>query len=506
MFGPVKPRFVLVVGDEGALLACVAGRRVVDVHFAAAGDRTAEEAVCGVLGHAGGAPVTVLLDTQEQVYRQEMLPALGPLDRRKLMARRLKREMAGLVVGGVMLLRPSPLGRPDGYLLAGAVGGPAIDGWLARLDGLPNPLSGIGLLPLEAAGMTGRLRPPTPVTGGCLWTVLIVRNRVSGLRQIVVRDGTFVLTRLTAATDSAPLDGEVLATAFEETRGYLARSGLERGDNVAVVILAGPDDSRGLKTMPLAADSITVMTPEKAAGRLGLTLPDGDGEVADMLHAAYAAQHSMELPLSRPEEGQLSAARRLLQPRTVNRIAATGLVASLGWAAVSFANLDAERKTVETLQDRNVAAQSALSEARSGADDLPESPERMVALIDAWRTADPNLDAIEALWDMLAEALAGDGHARRVSWESDETGGGMLEFLVRLSAPEGDERSAGETAEHIAARLKLAFPDHLVSMVHGASVLPDSGTLKGEVGSDVAPPPRVEPVFEFRIAGPGDSS
>lgn len=500
-----RQRFVLVVGDEGALLLRVAGGSVADSQFAPAGDDAAAKAICDRLATRRRAPVTLLLDTQEQLYRQESLPDLGSLDRRRLIARRFAREMAGLSVGGMMPRRESRLGRAKGLLIAGAAAGPAVDVWLDRLGSVPNPVSGVGLLPLESAGLAARLRPPSR-TEGRLWTILIDRHRVSGLRQIVVCDGEFVLTRLTALRTPAALDAASVASVFEETREYLVRSGLAREDGVAVVILAGAEEATDLETIGIAADSVSVMTPAEAARRLGLGLGEGADGSADLLHGAFAAGHRMALPLIRAVRGRSPAVDRWLRPPLITRIAAAGLAVSVAWTAASFIRLDMQHAAMDALRDRKAAAEGALSEARVGVGDLPEAPERMLALIEAWRATNPDLSEIEPLWHLLAGALTAEGRARRVSWTSDEAGRHVLDLAIALPPTSTDRRLAAETAERIAGRLRAALPDHTVSVVADLTGIGGDGALKGEVGDAVEAPPAVVPTVGFRITGPRDAS
>ena len=195
-------RFVLAIGNEGGLLAASGRRRAPG---ALAGGRPSTRRPCrpcaAALAGAPSCPLVVVGDLLEQSYRKEAVPRLNPRDRAKVLSRRLERAFPETPLKAALRLADDPeeprrAELSDGRAAAGAADW---DRWLGFLRQVDNPVPALTLLPVEAAGMVGRLvralapaeRPPHD------WAILISRQGTGGFRQIVVHQGELALTRLT---------------------------------------------------------------------------------------------------------------------------------------------------------------------------------------------------------------------------------------------------------------------------------------------------------------------
>jgi hypothetical protein len=284
--------FVLVVGDDGALLhgAGVGGGPLFTPSF----DDPATGQIVTRLRRHPRMPVSILFDVLEQSFRREGVPKVNLLDAAKVVRRRM--EMAFPVSqlrGHVKMAPDKDQPRQDQYMFIGLAESDLVNKWVNLLGTLPNPIGGLSSLPLEAVPMAERLGA---VAGrpAATFTALVTWNLVGGFRQVVVRDGELVFTRLTptveAASDGAEL-GANLEREFRATLGYLNRLGFAEGSTLRVVAVL-PDRAReAVGRLRIAGDTPLFMTPSEAAKRLGLgRLEQTNDQYADLLHAVHSAR------------------------------------------------------------------------------------------------------------------------------------------------------------------------------------------------------------------------
>ena len=86
------PRFVLVVGDDGAMLVPFHGDMSLAPLFAAARDEAAKKDILDYLHQYPKSSVTVLANGLAQEFRIETLPPVNIFDRLKLIQRRSRRR------------------------------------------------------------------------------------------------------------------------------------------------------------------------------------------------------------------------------------------------------------------------------------------------------------------------------------------------------------------------------------------------------------------------------
>ena len=168
-----RRRAVLVIGDNGYRLIRFSGRSLVEVSIWPRDEagRQAAMARLHTLDEKtfGGCHLSVLVDSIEQTYRREELPAGNALDRRRIVERRLDVAFPATPLRRAIPLRarePSGTARtapekPDGrlpYLFAALPPNDDLEHWCGTLPTLDRPVEGLGLLPLETAARTADLR------------------------------------------------------------------------------------------------------------------------------------------------------------------------------------------------------------------------------------------------------------------------------------------------------------------------------------------------------------
>ena len=214
-------RFVLVIGNGGALLADVAGGRIGKSWAISDFEDHSLAVIAQALERNRRVPLVVLIDMLEQSYRREAIPPVNVFDRPKVLTRRL-----GITFPSFDIRAALPLGEVVGqrgdlaYLFVALPSSPELETWIAFLHGIDNPVTSLGLMPIESVGLaaalaravTGEDDPPVD------WTLLISRERTGGIRQIVVRGDKLSITRLTPAPVAASTPADIALAISPFTR------------------------------------------------------------------------------------------------------------------------------------------------------------------------------------------------------------------------------------------------------------------------------------------------
>ncbi len=383
-FGGTAAHLVLVVGDAGAVLAHFQGREVIDALFVSAeAGEEGLESLRAYLAAVPAAPIIVLLDVLEQMFREDVLPKVGPLDEPKILRRRLELAFpAERLTSSIFLGRDAGGGRR--VLLVAVPVSPLIEGWTAFLETLPNPVTDYRLLPLESVDLMQGL-VAAPETDQKIWRVLVCEDACGGFRQIIERDGHLVVTRLTHFPEGS--HPESLAAGLErELRSsisYIKRHGYAEDDCLDVVVLAAPALCEALRHRESPATRLTVMTPAEAGRRLGVgRVGAAESGFADILHAAWTLRHRRaRLRLLPPTLERRRRRKRTLRQSIWGLAALTALTMLTAYAQTSaYSRLG---DALDAARLRSTGLELRLRTLRARVKGLPVSPEAMRKVVDS---------------------------------------------------------------------------------------------------------------------------
>jgi hypothetical protein len=384
-------RIVMIIGNEGAVLVRMNGRNLAERRYVPMPDPDGAAMADEVFHADRHAPVTVLLDVLEQHYREATIPNVNWNDRRKLLSRKLE-----LTYGSDHLttsLRLSADGGIEGetarrterkYFLIGVPLSEELRAWLDIVVNAGNPVEGMALLPVETVSLIQDLAPEDsdpddPPT----WQIIVMHNRASGFRQVILKRGELIFTRLTPnpETDANTADlVENIQTEVRSTMTYLRRLSFTDADRMDLLTIAEADVAAQLDPRRMRTRHARTLTPEQAAESLGVNLNrSGQRNASDDLIAAwYARQGVPRLRLDTP---------RLLQARILGRVPAVAyaLAASIALAALAYGGwqqvvLQNKQSVLADLEARK-ADLRARREALVAARPADQPPLRQVALV-----------------------------------------------------------------------------------------------------------------------------
>ncbi|MBV8938786.1 MAG: hypothetical protein JO089_02965, partial [Alphaproteobacteria bacterium] len=361
--------FILTVGDEGAVLLQVVRGEIVSRFFSPAHNAKETGAFVDAVMEAPRLPLIILFDTLDQAYVQQTLPPVAAMSVSRLMRKRLQREFPSDYLKGALLLGREKEKRRDWIFLMAALQNTAsVQAWLDMAAEWPNRCKGIYLTPLEAVAVARALDIARPVQGD-RWHLLVSYNKVSGVRQIVYKNGQLVLTRL--GHPAYESNAEAVAGAIEQeiigTREYIKRLMAQAGSELTVTIIVSDDIRRHIDRGKLGVGQLQLLTPFEAAEALNFPTAaqsaDRFGDIVLAVGIASAPKHLLKFvaPLMQ-RQNQYHTAIRMVRAATV--CAALGLLALAGTSAWSIV---VSGKAISALEERQQSVTAELQKSREKA-------------------------------------------------------------------------------------------------------------------------------------------
>lgn len=304
-----SPRFVLFIGDEGTILVHMKGNVVLSRQFVPDASEQNLSELRATLESDPEAPVLMAIDSMDQTYIQQSLPPVSPMSVQKLIKRRLDRDFSKSDIKSALLLGRDTGGRKDwNFLMIALERTLQLTLWLDFVFDLPNRFQGIYLVSVETELVIKNLERAmgVPKTGtGSEWKFIVSHNKVGGFRQVILKNGRIIFTRLAQPVgESTP---EVIAGNIEQemlsTIEYMKRLAFEEDKGLDIYIIAAENVKPVIEPSKFKARNFHILTPFEVSNYLnieGATQPtDQFGDV--ILAAAISSMPQHVLRFATPE-------------------------------------------------------------------------------------------------------------------------------------------------------------------------------------------------------------
>lgn len=479
-----KNEFILSIGDDNVVLTKIADGRVANAWLGSPDPAMAHEELGEALAEDPKARLSVLFDTLDQSFKEEEIPRVSVLDRRKVLARHINMAFPGMNLRGARLIDQTDK-KTLVYEFASVPLDGRVPGWLDFIQSLPNERGGIYAIAPENADIIAKLLPAdatSPETGNH-WRHFIGINVTGGVRQIIEKNGRLSLTRLTQAPpqDISPEDfADMISRDFKATITYIRRLGYQVGEVLDLVVLTTAENKRILEDLTWdGARSVAVYTPYEAGALLGLgALGREDQAYCDVLHAAwFASKRKGSLPLSRTAAmGGTADDIRELAFFAAPYAAGLLVAATLGWTAwacYQFVDYSGRNEALAA-QLNQLTASLARERATLGA--LPYEADAVRNVMEVAETLDVGKADFNPLLQRVSAAMEGDAvvlELKIVNGASGPPGRGQapagrilaLDIDLRLSDLITTADEATQTARRLEQRLTANFaPEFTVRM------------------------------------------
>ena len=357
-----KEKIIFLIGDDGAVVTYMNGNKVEKRLFAKSAALSDRREVNAFLNQHPNALIYLMLDTMEQSYTKQTLPAVGSMALGKLIKKRLDRDFSKNDIKGALSVGREEKGRRDWiYMFAATPVTPALSDWIEYINDLENKFVGIYMLPVEMQNFAVRLNKALnpdvkkekkpkkskkeaasnesvapieesealPEESADIvdeeaiskkWQLIITNNKTGGFRQVVLQDDKVVFTRLIKhGKENLP---DIIAGNIEQetlnTIDYLRRLSFGDSETIDVIAVVANDIKNSLSKAEIKGHNVSVYTPYEIAQIFKLeNAASQEDKFCDTLIAAYFATSKDVLKLSRPEIEKATLLYNVLNLATV---------------------------------------------------------------------------------------------------------------------------------------------------------------------------------------------
>jgi hypothetical protein len=323
--------------------------------------------------------------------------------------------------------------------------------------------------------------------------MLVTRHRTGGFRQVVLRRGEFVFTRLTQGLPAGAPAAEVAAAIEREHKlsmGYMRRMSYSDDQGIDFLVVGAPDIGPALVDLGMPADQVHAIAPADAAACLLLAdaAEPGD-EFAEALHGAAFALKRRPVMALLPQELYEKRAGALVTSAAYAVIALIIGYASFGLSDAFLESQDIDRAYEQaSLQTKQRAAR--LGAVADEAGDIQVSGPEVadtIALHDSLSAQAPSPLPLLAL---VGTALTPQTVIHKIDWEVGDHGAMgevSLALTLHIDASVASVGDAIDIADAFAASVAERLPGLDVRVTDPPiDILPDQ-VLSGEIDLSDSP-------------------
>jgi hypothetical protein len=502
--GDRAERFVLLIGDDGGILVHVKDRRVQRRLFAPTAQPQHVKTMLELLAAHPKVPLRILVDVIDQQYVRQSFPPVSALGIAKLVNRRLARDFPPEDMKGAIQIGRERTGRREwNYLLIAIANTSHFQGWMELMLEQNNQLLGVYLVPVESQhyypALVHALPHRTYEGARAPWKLLVSHNKVGGFRQVVLKDGKLVFTRLAPSLDDA-VPAVVAGNIEQEILNsveYLHRLGYDEGSTLEILVIAAQEVKDALDLLRFKAVGAYALTPLEASGLLGLEQAALSADrYGDVVLAAYFATARRPALALMPRYGRQLA--QFYQARLAGRVAAAVLAALIGFSLLSglvqFARDTGAASTAAEARSALQPQLAKLKEAIAEQDAGTSLKSAVIATMQAYETDRyTSLTFIEQLVPLLSPEIT----VSAIKWQRRPFASGdgstatplTVDVEFELKGNYADRDQFAKAAVSFVEKVKAAFPEYTVTSAKVAGSESGAVSERTEVNFDTAQQP-----------------
>jgi hypothetical protein len=344
---PKGTKFVLFLGDEGAILVHIKDNAVQSRRFVPNASENNLEELSQTFSQDPRAPLVLVIDSMDQSFMQQTLPPVSAISVNKLIRRRLERDFAGNDIKGAILLGREKTGRRDwNFLMVALEKSPQLTVWLNYIQELPNRFLGVYLASVESELLVKNLERAIGVKPAdeAEWKFFVSHNKVGGFRQVIMRNGRIIFTRL--AQPIGDSNAEVVAGGIEQemlsTIEYMKRLSFSPPSKLDIYIITSAGIKAAIDPTKFGANAVHMLTPYEVAGYLkieGAAQPtDQFGDVVMASSVGLNKKHVLRLSV--PQMRRIDQCYQLIAyQRLAITLVLLGMFGYMGYVGYSIYTL-----------------------------------------------------------------------------------------------------------------------------------------------------------------------
>ncbi len=223
----MKKIITLNIGNKGAIISVINGDKILDVLTLENFTQESLPKVLEFFKNYKSLDVKILLDTVSQNYNYKILPPLNYFDLQNMINRKFATEIPKSDLKQKKFLYKSGADKKNVFLFVSASVDSPLKEWLNFFNIIPNNLTGIYMIPLEAEEMAKKILISNGMKDILVrknsWVLIIFHDKASDLRQVAIFNNNIVFTRLISFDNSKENLIDFIKQDIVRTSEYIKR-------------------------------------------------------------------------------------------------------------------------------------------------------------------------------------------------------------------------------------------------------------------------------------------
>lgn len=415
-------KFVLIIGEQGSILIYIVGKSIKHRLFSKSVSDANTQSFTELLKSKPHVPIYILLDTMDQNYTKQSLPAVSSFAIGSLVKKRLERDFSQDDIIGALPIGREKTGRKDwNYLFISASLTDFVEEWVSYTINLPNSFLGVFLLPVECESIIKKLNKVVFKEGEkpARWQFIVMHNKTGGFRQVIFDNQRVIFTRL-IRPDRENLP-DILAGNIEQeisnTNEYLRRLGFSEQDGLDIFIIVSEEIKKSLESSEIHASKVSLLTPNDIATLCELKqVCEPSDKFADLLVAYLFSVSRKVLKLNTPATKLVSLLIIIRKYMNIVFLVITPIVLAITMYYVfSIISINSNIKSEES---RKTNIEKEWRSVQEVGDYSLEEATRIADIISLYTKISTPEAQIVGIIDKLTEVLKGQAIANSVTWDS----------------------------------------------------------------------------------------
>lgn len=339
---PKGRHYILSIGDEGVILTYLKNKQVEGRWFAATPSEENFDVFSKAIAADTKAGMLIVLDTMDQIFSQQTFPPVSKMSLNGLIKRRMKREFGDQELKGYYLLDRAET-KEWNFMIFAVEQREEMIAWFNWVAEQPVRPLGIRLAPLEMTQLAQILyhrrahREDALVEENKMeWKFIVSHNKVSGFRQVIVRNDKMIFTRLSQTLDGgANVQAGMVEQEVSSTIEYLKRIGLKSYQDIHLNIIAADDMLQLLDMKKIGVPSHELLSPYNISQKIGWdSITQPEDRFGDVFLGVFSLTNKK--PLAQPWTKSLEKLSKLYKISPVLRLVGMLLaLGALGYSGIS---------------------------------------------------------------------------------------------------------------------------------------------------------------------------
>lgn len=267
-----KSRFIFSIGEEGIILLYFKNGVFYKRYFIKNKDSDAISDLKSCLGSDKKAPLYLVLNHMDQNYVLQSVPGVNRINSYLSIRTKVEQFNDDYDIRSILLIKkPNKFDKNWYYLCVLSKAKHLIEYWLNFFVETGLNFKGILMFPIELSNIAEKILH----NNLSKWKIIVASTKTGGYRQVVMKNGKMVFTRLIFFSNDDILPGIIAGGIHQEIQNTiqsLTKFGYCMGELIDLCIIVQEDIKASFSAIKLSENRVSILTPYELGRLLNLKL------------------------------------------------------------------------------------------------------------------------------------------------------------------------------------------------------------------------------------------